>query len=90
MIDRTIRALRIPAYRGLPVAILARTTAEALAILDRLPTDNPRAIVCPVDDGRLGLTVSRRGTTHHQGACQKCRACLPSGQTQPHVIFLQR
>ena len=90
MIDRTVQALRIPAYRGLPVAILARTKAEGLAILDRLPTDNPRAIVCPVDDGRLGLTVSRRGTTHYEGACQKCRACLPSGQTQPHIIFLQR
>ena len=94
MIERTSAALLTTTYKDLPVAILARTTAEGLAILDCLPTDNPRAIVCPVDDGRLGLTVSRRGTTHYEGACQKCRACIPLGYRsqvpRPHVIFLQR
>jgi len=96
MTERTCAALQTSTYGHLPVAILARTTAEGLAILDYLPTptDNPRAIVCPVDDGRLGLTVSRRGTTHYEGACQRCRACIPLGYkslvARPHVIFLQR
>ncbi len=94
MTPRTKRALATTTYGHLPIAALADTVDHAHNLLDYLDqnrVNNPRRIVCPVDDGRLTITTNRHGTNHNQGACASCRACWNIPTTHaPDIIFIKR